>query len=77
MPMRRHAPLERFLRLLVYMSIFGALLLVAAVVGGVLGVVPGGAAVAIATPGAIALGVGLWEHRRFSRRLSRLREERP
>lgn len=74
--MNRDAGLERFLRMLVYMAIFGATLLALGILGGVLAAVPAGAAVAIATPGAIALGVGLWEHRRFSSRLSRLRRSK-
>ena len=74
--MNRFAALERFLRMLVYMAIVGAALLALGILGGVLGALPAGAAVAIATPGAVALAVGLWEHRRFSSRLSRLRSSK-
>lgn len=68
-------PLETFVRMLVYMAIFGALLAVAGILGAAFGIISAGAAVAIATPGAIALAIGLWEHRRFSHRLSRLRDQ--
>lgn len=66
--MNSRSPLQRFRNLLGQMVVLGVLLLVSALVLGLaVGGLAQGAVVALAVPGLIAVGVGLWERRRIDR----------
>jgi uncharacterized protein (DUF2062 family) len=66
--MNRRSPLQRLRSLFGQMVVLGVLLLVGALVLGLaVGGLAQGAVVALAVPGLIALGVGLWERRRIER----------